>query len=171
MLITAVTMVVSSGAVVIWRINDWSILRASIGNFPQIAQAGVPRAEVIDGQLHPLALSVLRMDAVDSACFIRTLSVSSSSRDLGSKPVPRGLRIHLQENSRCRNSIAEMFTAIVASGRPASSQARACSARFTKDPVADRQNQAAVFRNGNEIVPERPARAWDASSVSMLPRR
>ena len=28
-----VTMVVSSPAVLIWRMNDWSILRASIGNF------------------------------------------------------------------------------------------------------------------------------------------
>jgi len=31
MLITAVTMVVSAEAVVIWRTNDWSILSASIG--------------------------------------------------------------------------------------------------------------------------------------------
>ena len=33
MLITAVTMVVSLAAVLIWRTNDWSILRASTGNF------------------------------------------------------------------------------------------------------------------------------------------
>jgi uncharacterized membrane protein len=30
-LITAITMVASAGTVVIWRTNDWSILRASIG--------------------------------------------------------------------------------------------------------------------------------------------
>ena len=50
MLIIAVTMDVSSGAVVICRMNDWSILRAVHREFSEIAQAGVTGAEVIDRQ-------------------------------------------------------------------------------------------------------------------------
>ena len=52
MLITAVTMVESSGAAVICRTNDWSIFSASIGKLSQIAQAGVARAKIIDGNLY-----------------------------------------------------------------------------------------------------------------------
>ena len=56
-----------------------------------------------------------------------------------------------------------MFTAMVASGQARIHPGLGLLARFTKNPVADRQNQAAVFSNGNKL------RRRDRSSNGMRP--
>ena len=139
MLITAVTMVVSSGAVVIWRTNDWSIFRGVDRKLPQIAQAGVARAEIVDRQLHAAAPSGLAgRTAVDSARFIRTLSVSSSSRDAGIQ----ARFLEDRENAFKEILVAELHRGDV-HGHRRQRQARihpgpGLPARFAQDPVADR---------------------------------
>ena len=74
---------------------------------------------------------------MDSACFISTLSVSSSSSDRGSRPVSSRIANTPSRKFSSRNSIAETFTAMVVSGRPASTQARAClhASRSTQLPI------------------------------------
>ena len=52
MLITALTIVASSVSVVMSRTNDWSIFKESTGNLFQIAQTGIPSAEVIHRKAH-----------------------------------------------------------------------------------------------------------------------
>ena len=91
------------------------------------------------------------MDAADSARFMRTLSVSSSSRDLGSSPVSSRIANRFSRKCSLRNSIAETLTAMVIAGRPASSPGSGLPARFAQDPCTDRQDEAAVFRDGNEL--------------------
>ena len=97
----------------------------------------------------PCARSVFRMTSVDSACFIRTLSVSSSSRNFGSRPVSSRVA-----NTPCRSFHCEIGWRKCSPprlpGRPASSQG-ATAAGFPKDPVSDRLNEAAVLRNRDEL--------------------
>ena len=71
-LMIAVTIAVSSGVLLIWRTNDWSILSASNRKFSQIAEARVAGAEIVHSYLHAFRPQRFRTDAVDSARFIRT---------------------------------------------------------------------------------------------------
>ena len=171
MLITAVTMAVSSGDggdLADERLVD---LEGIDGKLSQIAQAGVTRAEIIDRHLHPSGSQCLQ-----DRCSGLGMLHQNAFRQLQLKrsriagPFPSELRIHLPESSRCGTPWRRCL--------PPSSQRQACIhpgpgllARFTKDPFADRQNQAAVFRDGNKLCRRELALAWDASSVSTLPRR
>ena len=94
----------------------------------------------------PLSLRAWRMDAVDSARFIRTLSVSSSSRDRGSRPVSARMANRFSRKFSSRNSIAETLTAMVVAGRPASIQARACAhaSRRTQAPIGRMRPQSSA---------------------------
>ena len=151
MLITAVTMEVSSGAVVIWRTNDWSILRASMGNFLRIAQAGVTRAEVIHGQLHTSGAQSFQ-DRLRGFCAFHENTFGELELQSG------GIQTRFVED--CEHALQEIVIAKLHCGNVyrhgGQGQARAhpglrLGARFAQDPIADGDDQAAVFGNGNEI--------------------
>jgi hypothetical protein len=68
--------------------------------FSQVAQAGLAWPEIIDGHLHTSSFWCLQDCFGGSARFIRTLSVSSSSKYFGSKPVFLRIAHTPPENAR-----------------------------------------------------------------------
>src|SRR5882724_13561459 len=124
----------------------------------KIAQAGIPRAEVIDRQLDPSRSQYpengLRGPGMLHKNTFGQLQLKTS-----------GIQARILENCEYpfkKVLVPEFHRRDV---HRHSTQGQACIqpgpgllARFTKDPVADRKNQAAVFRDGNKLPrSDRPA--------------
>ncbi len=89
------------------------------GKLSKIAQARVARAEVVDRYLDSSRSECFENGCGVPACFISTLSVSSTSSNFGSIPVSLKIANTLSTKFSSRNWMAEMLTAIVPTGRAA----------------------------------------------------
>src|ERR1700691_553104 len=121
------------------------------GKLPEIAQAGVPRAEVIDRNLHP-SLSQCRENGCGGLGMLHQ-NAFGQLQFKKSRIQPRVLEN--REYAVKKALVSQLHRGDVYRHRP-QGKAGVCPslgllAGLPKNPGADRQNQAAVFRNGNKL--------------------